>query len=68
MPTLKEQLEQLEKEDKDYEEWILGDYDNPENGCPNCGRSRICICKNGKHRCEKCNWVIEDNNYCKYDT
>jgi hypothetical protein len=24
----------------------------------------VCKCSNGKRRCEKCNWVIDDKNYC----
>jgi len=44
-------------------EWALGDYDNGENGCPNCGGCRLCKCDNGMHRCEKCNWVRELNDY-----
>lgn len=44
-------------------EWALGDYDNGEHGCPNCGRHRLCKCDNGMHRCEKCNWVPELNDY-----
>lgn len=43
-------------EEQLMQEWSLGDYDNGENGCPHCGRHRLCICQNGKHRCEKCNW------------
>lgn len=39
----------------------IGPYDNPENGCPNCGRHRVMIGNDGKHRCEKCAWCIEDN-------
>lgn len=55
----------IEKEDAEYAQWALGDYDNPPEGCPNCGRHRLCKCDNGKHRCEKCNWVPEDNTYCR---
>lgn len=33
--------------------------------CFNCGRQRVCICSNGFHRCEKCNWVQEHNTYCE---
>lgn len=32
--------------------------------CPNCGRQRLQGCTNGKTRCEKCNWVVEDRDYC----
>lgn len=63
--TLKEELE---KEEADRLQWDLGDYDNPDNGCPNCGRHRVCKTPNGKHRCEKCNWIIEDNKYCEYES
>lgn len=31
--------------------------------CPNCGRSRVMLGKDKKHRCEKCAWCIEDSNY-----
>lgn len=41
----------------------LGDYENPEGGCPNCGRHRIMRGDDGKHRCEKCAWCIEDAGY-----
>jgi ribosomal protein L37AE/L43A len=34
------------------------------NDCPNCGRNRLLKCANGKTRCEKCNWVLEDSEYC----
>lgn len=51
------------EEDRIRQEWKLGDYGNGENECPNCGRSRLCICPNGKHRCEKCNWCPEDLAY-----
>lgn len=58
---------QQEAEQKEIDDWWMGDYENPKGGCPNCGRSRICKCTNGKHRCEKCNWVIEDKKYCPVD-
>lgn len=45
------------------EEWALGDY--VEIPCPNCNRLRLCECDNGKHRCEKCNWIPEDKTYCE---
>lgn len=25
------------------------------------------VCPNGKHRCEKCNWVPEENTYATID-
>jgi ribosomal protein L37AE/L43A len=47
------------------EEWALGDY--VHEPCPNCGRARLCECDNGKHRCEKCNWSPELNDYVVVD-
>lgn len=41
----------------------MGDYDNPYEGCPNCGRCRVMVGEDGKHRCEKCAWCIEDGDY-----
>lgn len=41
----------------------MGNYDDSENGCPNCGRYRVMIGADGKHRCEKCAWCIEDKDY-----
>lgn len=52
-----------EKEDRERAEWALGEYDNGDAGCPHCGRHRLCMCPNGKHRCEKCNWCPELNDY-----
>lgn len=43
-------------------EWTLGDY--TPGACPNCTRQRLCKCPNGKTRCEKCNWVVDDRGYC----
>jgi hypothetical protein len=28
--------------------------------CSNCGRNRISLCMNGKHRCEKCDFSPEE--------
>lgn len=53
---------QQQEEDQQNHQWVLGDY--VSEACPNCGRSRLCKCDNGKHRCEKCNWMPEDNKYC----
>ena len=46
-------------------QWALGDY---VGECPNCGRSRLCACPNGKRRCEKCNWCPEDEDYAPVST
>lgn len=48
-------------DDEDWihrEAWSLCEY---VGECPNCGRERLCLCPNGKHRCEKCNWCPELN-------
>jgi len=34
-----------------------------EESCPHCGRQRVMTGDDGKHRCEKCCWCVEDNNY-----
>lgn len=52
-----------DEEDRLRREWSLGDYDNGDTGCQNCGRSRVCLCPNGKHRCEKCSWSPELGDY-----
>ena len=31
--------------------------------CPNCKRLRMMLCNDGKRRCEKCAWCIEDEEY-----
>ena len=31
----------------------MGDYENPENGCPNCGRHRVMRGDDGKRRGER---------------
>lgn len=53
----------FKRQSKLAKEWALGDYIGK---CPNCNRVRLCSCPNGKSRCEKCNWVPEDNKYCEY--
>lgn len=40
-----------------------GNYDNGASGCPNCGRFRLILGDDGKHRCEKCCWCVEDKDY-----
>lgn len=53
---------QQEREEAEIAAWELGEY--VSDPCPNCNRHRLCTCENGKHRCDKCNWVPEDNGYC----
>ena len=47
-------------------EWALGEYDG--TNCGYCGRERVCLCTNGKHRCEKCNWCPEDQAFAPVNT
>lgn len=58
------------KEDAEREAWALGPYANDamgnDVGCPHCGRMRLCLCSNGKHRCEKCNWCPELDDYAPF--
>lgn len=56
--------EEMEKEDREREEWALGEY--ASDPCPKCGRRRLCRCDNGCHRCEKCNWSPELNSYAPF--
>lgn len=55
--------DELDPDDAHRAAWALGPYDNGDTGCPNCGRRRLCLCPNGKHRCEKCDWCPEDGAY-----
>lgn len=57
-----DQLSEL-KDELERAEWALGEYANGDTGCSHCGRMRLCRCPNGKHRCEKCNWSPELNDY-----
>ena len=42
--------------------WDFDENDNSEQTkCNACGRIRISICMNGKHRCEKCDYSPEEN-------
>jgi ribosomal protein L37AE/L43A len=59
-------LVDYDEEDSLRSEWSIGDYDNGDSGCPNCGRHRLCKCGNDMHRCEKCNWCPELKSYAPY--
>ncbi len=51
-------------EDKDkwtLNPWRFNLYDNSQSVCAACGRNRISLCLNGKHRCEKCDYCPEEN-------
>jgi len=52
-----------EEEEAQYQAWTMGEYANGENGCERCGRMRVTLCRNGMHRCEKCNWCPELNDF-----
>ena len=47
-------------QDKRQLDWV-GDYTKDE--CTKCGRFRVLLCNNGKHRCEKCGWCPEEDKY-----
>lgn len=50
-----------EQEEEEKKSWQSLRY--VDLSCPNCGRFRLEECANKKHWCEKCNWVVEDNEY-----
>ena len=52
------QTQKEEKENRDKQCSKMGNYTS--DVCPNCGRSRIMYGDDGKRRCEKCAWCIED--------
>lgn len=54
-------LEDIKAEEDYREAWWLGDYVGTP--CPKCWRHRLCVCNNGKHRCEKCLWCPEEQRY-----
>ena len=39
----------------------MGDY--VSDPCPYCKRVRVMLGDDGKHRCEKCCWCVEDNDF-----
>ena len=41
-------------------EWDFNLDDNTNTACMACGRIRISLCMNGKHRCEKCDYSPEE--------
>lgn len=52
-----------ERENDKKQSEKMGEYENPENGCPKCARHRVMIGADKKHRCEKCGFCIEENDY-----
>ena len=61
---LGDQLEadyQREQQHNDRQRDKFGDYTGDD--CTNCGRVRVMTGKDGKHRCEKCAWCVEDKGY-----
>jgi hypothetical protein len=54
-------IARMQDEDRQHREaWRLGEY---AGVCAHCGRERLCVCANGQHRCEKCNWCPELDDY-----
>ncbi|QDP62900.1 MAG: hypothetical protein Unbinned5081contig1002_5 [Prokaryotic dsDNA virus sp.] len=49
------------QQDKEMKEWSSSTYTGDK--CTNCGRVRVQVCENGKHWCEKCKWVEQDECY-----
>ena len=47
--------------------WRFNLDDDSQSRCSNCGRNRISLCENGKHRCEKCDWSPEENRIISDD-
>lgn len=41
--------------------WSFNLEDISQSECIACGRNRISLCDNGKHRCEKCDFCPEEN-------
>lgn len=41
-------------------------YDYTGDKCPKCGRVRVLMTESGKRVCEKCLWIIEDQEYADY--
>ena len=61
-------LSDMLKESQDEDRKAIERYTSkmgPYTGesCPNCGRTRIMLGTDGKHRCEKCAWCVEDSKY-----
>jgi len=57
-------MEEFQKEEDEFRERQMvkmGDYSGDD--CPNCGRHRVMVGDDGKRRCEKCCWCIEDDEY-----
>lgn len=52
-----------EEEDRRRQEQVgkCGSY--VDRDCPNCGRQRLMVGEDGKHRCEKCAWCVEESCY-----
>ncbi len=55
----KDQKEEIDRFNK-----IKAKYGNyTEISCPHCGRHRVMLGEDGNHRCEKCHWCVETNDY-----
>lgn len=55
------------REQEERQKWLsiqrakCGSYTG--DACPNCRRIRVMLGEDGKRRCEKCYWCIEDKGY-----
>lgn len=61
--------EDFGREQEERQKWLTvqrdkcGDYTGEPCANPQCGRERVMLGKDGKRRCEKCAWCLEDNGY-----
>ena len=63
-PSASLNLAQMRRDEEERFQRIKEKYGDYHPGpCPNCGRYRLMEGKDGKRRCEKCHWCIEDNDY-----
>ncbi len=62
--NLSRNITETQTEEREYENHQKGKFgDYSELKCPRCNRQRVILGTDGKHRCEKCCWCIEDNDY-----
>jgi phage/plasmid primase-like uncharacterized protein len=62
--SITDDINKTRTEEEEYlkqQESKCGNYVSGE--CPECGRRRLILGKDGKRRCEKCCWCVEDKAY-----